>query len=116
MRSSVLVSFTLSVLLSGCSWHIADMSVASTRYPVQDMHALVKGQRVTGETYAPYALVPLGMPNIKDALDQAIQSDHCAVGLSDVIVREQYYALLVGVIGYEVEGNLLIDSSKPGCI
>lgn len=116
MRLSVLVSLTLPVLLAGCSWHIADMSVVSTRHSVQDMHELVKGQRVTGETYSPYVLVPLGMPNIKDALDEAIQSDRCAVGLSDVTVREQYYALLVGVVGYEVEGNLLIDASKPGCI
>lgn len=116
MRLCIPVSLTLSLILAGCSWHIADMSVASTQHSAQDMRQIVKGQRVTGESYAPYVLVPLGMPNIKDALDQAIQSDHCAVGLSDVIVREQYYALLVGVVGYEVEGNLMIDANKPGCI
>jgi len=48
-------------------------------------------------------------------MDKAIEQDKCAVGLADVVVRTVNYSFLIGAIGHEVEGSLIIDASQLGC-
>jgi hypothetical protein len=52
---------------------------------------------------------------MKTAMDNAIQQDTCAVGLTDVVMSQLNHSFLVGMIGFRVEGDLVIDTSRPGC-
>lgn len=48
-------------------------------------------------------------------MDRAIESNKCAVGLTDVVVTQLNHAFLFGSIGFRVEGDQIIDTSLPGC-
>ena len=104
-----------SVIFSGCSMRIADMTVASTKNYNLNSNQFVKGERVDGEDKVPVVLIPLGVPNFKTAVDRAIEKDRCAVALSDVVITQLNHAFLIGQIGYRVEGTQVIDRSQPEC-
>lgn len=103
------------LLLSGCSVRVADMTVGSTKNVNMNSGKFVKGNRVKGEDKAAVVLFPLGIPNVKTAMDRAIEKDKCAVGLSDVVITQLNHSFIFGAIGYRVEGDLVIDQGKPGC-
>ncbi|EZQ10090.1 MULTISPECIES: hypothetical protein [unclassified Acinetobacter] len=104
-----------SVLATGCSVRMADMTVASTKNYNLNSNQFVKGERVTGEDKVPVVLFPLGVPNFKTAVDRAIEKNRCAVALSDVVITQLNQAFIVGQIGYRVEGTQVIDRSQPEC-
>lgn len=104
--------------LSGCSIRMMDLTVGSSKNFDINSGNLQKGERITGEDSVPmFLMIPFGAPNMKEAVDSAIEKDHCAVGLSDMVITQNNHTLLmlIGSFGYEVEGNLIIDASKPGC-
>jgi len=102
-------------LLSGCSVRIADMTVSSTKNYNINSTKFLKGKRVTGDDTYPVILFPLGFPNMKTAIDHAIEKDQCAVGLTDVVLTQLNHSFLVGTVGIQAEGNLIIDTTLPGC-
>lgn len=55
--------------------------------------------------------IPTGIPNVKEALDKAIESQPGGVALVDgVITRRSFYIpLIYGQDWFEVEGTLLVD-------
>ena len=110
---SVLAMSTL--VFTGCSVRMADMTVASTKNYNLNSNQFVKGERVKGEHKVPVILFPLGIPNFKTAVDRAIEKDRCTVALSDVVITQLNQAFLVGQIGYRVEGTQIIDRSQPEC-
>jgi len=64
----------------------------------------------------PIIIIPIGTPNVKEAVDNAIEQNKCAVGLADVVVDQTVFIfLVVGFASLEVEGNLIIDREKDGC-
>ncbi|KFD19704.1 hypothetical protein GTPT_1635 [Tatumella ptyseos ATCC 33301] len=102
-------------LLSGCSARVADLTIGSTKnYDINSNH-FIKGARVTGEDSAPVVIFPLGIPNVKTAIDNAIEKDKCSVALSDLVVTQYNHSFLFGKFGFIVEGNQVIDRSQPGC-
>ncbi|EEJ5117652.1 hypothetical protein [Salmonella enterica] len=115
-----------ALLLSGCSIRAADLTLASTKnininsdtsesYKLSGKPRFIKGARVTGTNYVPVVLVPFGVPDVEEAADSAIEQDHCAVALSDVVINQNNYSFLFGALGFEVEGDLVIDRMQPGC-
>lgn len=112
--STVLASTLL--LNTGCTMRIADMTVASTKNYNLNANSFSKGKRVTGRDTVPVVLIPLGIPNFKEAIDKAIESNPCAVALSDVVITQLNYNFLIGQVGYEVEGTQVLDNSQSGCI
>ncbi|MFV0574791.1 MAG: hypothetical protein ACK5NC_05165 [Vibrio sp.] len=102
-------------LLSGCSARLTDMTLASTKSVNLNSGELVTGQRVKTEDMYPVFILPLGKPDMKNAIDKAIESDKCAIALSDVVVTSINHSFLIGQFGLEVEGNLILDKSRPGC-
>ncbi len=104
-----------ALLLSGCTVRVADMTVGSTKNYNLNAAKFEKGARVTGEDKAPIVIFPLEIPNVKTAMDRAIEKDKCAVGLSDVVISQLNHAFLFGTFGFRVEGNLIIDKTMPGC-
>lgn len=104
-----------ALLLSGCTYRVADMTVGSTKNYNLNSATFVKGQRVIGEDKAPVVIFPLGIPNVKTAMDRAIEKNRCAVALSDVVVSYLNHAFLFGIVGYRIEGSEILDRSQPGC-
>ncbi len=104
-----------TVLLSGCTQRLADLTLASTKNIELNNSDFVIGRRVSGEDTKAIILFPIGMPSIEEAADNAIENDRCAVGLSDVTASMEFFALLVGYQKYQVEGDLIIDKTKTGC-
>jgi hypothetical protein len=115
MKKAVLAVITAAAIVSGCTVRVADMTVASTKNYNLNSSKFVKGARVIGEDNYPVIIFPTGIPNMKTAMDHAIQKDECAVGLTDVVMSQLNHSFLFGMIGFRVEGDLIIDTSRPGC-
>ena len=115
MKKAVLAVIAAAALVSGCTVRVADMTVASTKNYNLNSSKFVKGARVIGEDNYPVIIFPTGIPNMKTAMDHAIQKDECAVGLTDVVMSQLNHSFLFGMIGFRVEGDLIIDTSRPGC-
>lgn len=111
----VIAAIIASLALAGCSQRIADLTVASTKNFNLNSGQLTKGKRVTGEDTKPIILFPLGVPSVKEAADNAIEKNPCAVGLSDVAVDQEFFAFIFGYVKYKVEGDLILDKRRAGC-
>ena len=96
MKNQKLILVLCVIALSGCTLRMADMTVASTKNYNINASYFEKGKRVIGEDTYPVILFPLGIPNVKEAIDRAIEQDRCAVGLSDVVISQLNHAFLIG--------------------
>lgn len=111
-------------LLASCTHRLTDFTVISTKnVPIGEgvKTGMKKGdKRVTGKDVAHMVLyIPIGMPNMKDAIDRAIESAPGAIGLVDGVVKQSsWWALLYGQNKYIVEGtplypdNIADDNSR----
>ncbi|ANF86766.1 hypothetical protein A7J50_3388 [Pseudomonas antarctica] len=115
MKKSILSILLSAVAVSGCTMRVADVTVVSTKNYNINGGDFVKGKRVVGEDSYPVIIFPLGFPNVKTAMDRAIEKDPCAVGLSDAVVYDVNHSFLFGVVKSRVEGDLIIDRSRSGC-
>lgn len=104
-----------TLLLSGCSVRYADMTVGSTKNYNINSNNFSIGKRVSAEDMHPVIFFPMGIPNMKTAIDRAIEQDQCAVGLSNLVITNVNHSFIFGQFGVKVEGNLIIDKSLPGC-
>ena len=117
MKNILLAVLLPTLLLTGCSNRIADFTVTSTKNVNLNSTGLVIGDRTTGEDGAAIILiVPTGIPNMKEAVDNAIETDRCSVGLSNVVISKfDAWFVLGGYTAYQVEGNHIIDTKLTGC-
>lgn len=111
----VVAMIGLGLTASGCSVRMADLTVASTKNYNLNSNQFVKGERVTADDSVPVVLFPLGIPNMKTAMDKAIEKNKCSVALTDVVISSLNHAFIVGKIGYRVEGTQVLDTSQPNC-
>ncbi len=100
-----------TVLLSGCITRIGDMTVASTKnMDIKSAHYRVDThQRVMGrDTVHIVSFVPTALfPNLKEAMDNAIEQAPGAVALSDMTIKRGWWwiPMIYGRDYIEVEGN-----------
>ncbi|AUD59533.1 hypothetical protein AYJ58_08535 [Shewanella sp. Pdp11] len=114
-KLGLLLTSVAMLAISGCTVRVADLTVGSTKNFDLNSGNLVKGARVTGEDSYPVFIFPFGIPNVKTAMDKAIETEKCAVGLTDLVVTQLNHSFLIGSIGMRVEGDLIIDKNKAGC-
>ncbi len=121
MKKLLLISvLTLTVVLFGsCTHRLTDFTVISTKnvpLGVEATHLKKADSRVKGVDRAHRILfIPLGTPNMKEAIDKAIHKYPGCVGLADGVVKSNFWtALLYGQNSYIVEGTPLYveDVSK----
>jgi hypothetical protein len=111
---------TLAMLLmAGCQNRIVDYTVISTKnVDLSRASSFQRGSaRVVGEDIAHIVvLFPTSVPNMKEAIDRAIESTPGAVALTDGVVyqRSFYIPLIYGQSGFKVEGLPLIDPALHG--
>ncbi|MCW9732558.1 hypothetical protein L5B97_03480 [Avibacterium sp. 20-15] len=106
ISKSIFVAAT-TLMLSACvTQRIADFTLASTKNVNFSSGKLVLGARVKGEDKTTFGVVYM-----KNAVDRAIETDRCAVALSDVVISvESGFG-----IKYIAEGTQVLDRSLPGC-
>jgi hypothetical protein len=105
-----LVCFGL-VFLAGCTLRLVDFTVISTKN-VQ-VTSKSKGKRVTGEDCVPVVFVPIGMPNMEEAIDRAIESAGPQYdALVDGVMYHTNQSFIVGKVCYKVEGTPIDTSVK----
>ena len=109
--------------LLGCTQNLGEFSILTTKtmdvakqlYRVDDRQKLQGGDSVfqltTGFMLSGVHLAA-GGPNIKEAIDNAIESDPRAVALSDATITKYKYLIPIidmGIWGFEVEGNAVYE-------
>ncbi len=115
MKKFLLFAALAVVTLCSCSDRLVDFTVISTKnMPLGNGQptTYAKGNtRVEGVDKKSIILgIPMGSPNLKTAIDKAIEKYPGAVGLADGVVKSTYWwALLFGESGYVVEGTPIYD-------
>lgn len=102
------------VILSGCVTRLADFTLISTKNIDLTRGASFKRaqSRVTGQDIVSIIIIiPTGVPNMKTAIDKAIESVPGAIALVDGVLSQKvwYIPYIFGQSGYVVEGTPLID-------
>lgn len=91
-------------LLSGCTIRMVDFTVISTKNA--RVPSVEKGPRTEGKDCVVVFLFPWGIPNMKEAIDNAIESAGPEYdALVDGVVYMQNHNFLIGVQCYKVEGT-----------
>jgi hypothetical protein len=102
----VALGFALCVaLLAGCTQRITDFTIISTKN-VNVAHVSKGDKRVIGQDCVPVFFLPLGTPNLKEAIDKAIEDAGAQYdALIDGVVYYKNKSFIFGTICYEVEGT-----------
>lgn len=97
--------------LSGCVQRLTDFTIISSKNVDLTRGAeFTRGPRVEGtDTRAIVLFIPVGVPNAKEAMDQAIQGVPGCIGLLDGVVDSEFFDLIFGYMQYRVKGTCLID-------
>ncbi len=112
-----IISILAATAITGCTHRIGDFTVASTKnMDVTDAtHKIDYGKRTTGIDRTHIILfIPTGIPNMKEAMDVAIEASPGAVGLSDVTIKQGSFVIpfIYGQQWYEVEGTPIREVTK----
>ncbi len=107
--------FLLLMGMSSCSHRLTDFTVISTRnVPLGNQVASLQkaNQRVKGVDRSHVILfVPIGTPNMKEAIDRAIDKYPGAIGLVDGVVKSKGWSILLyGQSSFVVEGTPLYEA------
>lgn len=107
MKRSLGIVALLSFLAFGCSQRILDFTVISSKNTNIKVKDAGRGERVAGEDMATYIIFPLGQPQIKSAVDRAIEKAGPGYDalLDGVIYSHFNVFLLFGTFGYSIEGT-----------
>jgi len=121
LRTGILAVCGSALLLSalGCRTRVADFTIISSKnIDLSRAAEFVRGDsRIEADDRIHIiVIVPTGVPNMKAALDRAIEATPGAIGLLDGVVYEVgwYIPLIYGTAGYEVQGTPLIDPARTG--
>ncbi len=103
------------VLLSSCTHRVTDFTIISTRNVPLGKNAttLAKGEtRVKADDTTPIILYfPIGRPDMKEAIDKALEKYHGAIALADgVVYYRHWWFLLFGQNSYIVEGTPIFEA------
>jgi len=112
-RLLFIVFFISATIFSGCTTRMLDFTVISSKtFDLSQMKNFKRGTgRVKGEDTAYMILIfPLGTPDMKEAVDRAIEGVPGAVGLVDGVLYNRGIFFVLGALNsYIVEGTPLID-------
>ncbi|HAM36893.1 MAG TPA: hypothetical protein DEB40_09670 [Elusimicrobia bacterium] len=101
-----------SVSISGCANRIIDFTALSSKNV--DIPG-VRGERVRGEDMASIVIfIPTGTPNIKEAVDDALEKGNGDLLIDGVIYNKMWYIPYVfGRFGFVVEGTVVNTKKAP---
>jgi hypothetical protein len=103
---SIIALAVVAVAFTGCTRRIGDFTMVTTKnYERQVQYKMVG--RMEGKSIKMMILfIPTGQPDLKDAVDEAIQAGNGVYLANAVIEYTNWYALLFGQFGYTVTGDV----------
>lgn len=114
-KFTLIVLSMVAIILSSCSYRMLDFTLVSTKnVDLSKAASFERGkQRVEGEDMVHYIFyIPLGRPNLKEAVDRAIETTPGCIALVDgVIYAKFWWAFFYGQQSYLVEGTPLVDKT-----
>lgn len=108
----------LGILLLGCSTRLGDFTVLSTRNVEIGGDYILVERNVEGEDVVPIIIFfPLGIPNLENAIDDALKS----VGgdlITDAVLKYNYWYIpyIGGIQRYSVEGDVWVKLSDKASL
>ncbi len=112
-RKMGIILILLSVVtLSGCVTRLGDFTLISTKnVDLSKGASFQRGpSRVKGKDLATIIIfIPTGVPNMKTAIDRAIESVPGGIALLDAVLSQKAWWFIFGQSGFVVEGTPLID-------
>lgn len=111
-KIAVLCCFVMVISsLTGCAQRVTDFTIISSKnIDLSRGMDFSRSERVVGEDTVPIILFPLGVPNAKEAMDDAIEKVPGCVGLMDGVLESEFFSFVFGYVKYRVKGTCLIDS------
>ena len=110
--------FGCFVLLGGCTFRVADLTLVSTKNVDLNNTSLDarKGKRVKGEhcAFALLGLIPFGVPNLEEAVDEALEKGKGNIMVDQVTYSTGAYYILLSQSFIEVEGTVLNIAEHSG--
>jgi hypothetical protein len=110
----VLMIAVIFTLVSACTTRITDFTIISSKnVDLSKMASFKRGkERITNEDRIWNILfIPTGVPNLKTAIDKAIEGTPGCVAMVDGVVSTEQWYFLIGSSAYIIEGTPLIDPS-----
>ncbi len=109
------MAILISLFSAGCSTRLADLTVLSTKNI--DFQQLSKSQRLSSRVKGSdkkilIFVIPTGVPNVKTAVDRAIESVPNCVALTDAVVYAEQFWFVLGEFGFLIEGTPIVTPSK----
>lgn len=96
--------------LTGCAQRLTDFTIISSKNIDLSRGAdFSRGERVVGEDTVAIVVFPLGVPNAKEAMDDAIEKVPGCVGLLDGVLESEFFSFVFGYAKYRVKGTCLMD-------
>lgn len=111
-KTGIIFILLFVVILSGCVTRLGDFTLISTKnVDLSKGASFQRGpSRVKGEDVATIIIfIPTGVPNMKTAIDRAIESVPGGIALLDAVLSMKAWWFIFGQSGYVVEGTPLID-------
>ncbi len=114
MKKTVILLLFAVIILAGCTTRMVDFTIISTKNVDLSRAAEFESgkSRITGEDMAHIIVfIPTGQINIKEAIDNALESVPGAVALLDGVISSKFFYIpyIYGQQSYIVEGTALID-------
>ena len=103
------------LIVSGCTSRLTDFTIISTKnVDMSDSGNFTKGtERVEGiDKRHVIVFIPTGSPDLKEAIDDAIEKTPNCVALLDGVVYSKFWYIpyIYGQFWYQVEGTPLIST------
>lgn len=108
----ILITFIIILFALGCTHRIGDFTIISTKnVNMNAPHYFYNNKQVTGEDKKLLILgASVGTPDLKEAIDNALEQTNGAVALTNVKLRYKYWHLILfGFHGYEAVGNPVFE-------
>ncbi len=111
IRGSLLfLPLVIILMLSACTYRLADLTVISTRnvnLDKVDLDTLPKTSNIVGrDSKFSILFIPLGIPHLEDAVDDALQKGGGDILIDAVIYNEAWW-FLIGQNTIKVKGDVI---------
>lgn len=116
MKKLLFIAFAALICLSSCTDRLTDFTVISTKnFPIgtgKPTNIVKADKRVVGKDTKHIVLcIPFGTPNLKQAIDKAIEAYPGAIGLADGVVKHNYFSVFFyGKNSFVVEGTPIYEA------
>ena len=116
MKLTLITCLLLSII--SCTSRLIDCTIISTKsFELSDAANYEKlTERVEGDDVTHIVIfIPLGLPDVKEACDTAIEQTPGCVGLSDAVLYSSWFYIpyIYGQIKYTIEGTPIVKKGSP---